>query len=348
MALAPLLLSACAPPNVLIKYDVDVPAQSLAVVGAPAPHDGRARFREIFCATLSKHPDRLNRGCDELLHRLPDEAPVASATRPLPEHDTALNIVLVPGVLSDCVKSITPAFGTAVRHLQSLGYQAQVLQVSGRSSSLRNAQDIAQLVSQLSSQSAGDLILVGHSKGAVDILEFLVAYPELAARVRAVISVAGAINGSPLGAWAAHGYDKWLRNVPLPDCPRGDGLGLASLDRNTRLKWLATHPLPQHIRYFSIGAFTLLDRVVAPLRPYAEALSRIDPRNDGQLLFYDVIIPGAELLGYANTDHWGIAIPIEDRHPILRVLLSAHDWYPRDVLMEALVLYAVETLKSGR
>jgi hypothetical protein len=41
------------------------------------------------------------------------------------------------------------------------------------------------------------LILLGYSKGTTDILHFLVAYPDLALRIEAVLSVAGAVNGSP-------------------------------------------------------------------------------------------------------------------------------------------------------
>ena len=42
------------------------------------------------------------------------------------------------------------------------------------------------------------LVLVGYSKGAPDILEAVVKYPEIRNRVAAVVSAAGAIGGSPL------------------------------------------------------------------------------------------------------------------------------------------------------
>jgi len=43
-------------------------------------------------------------------------------------------------------------------------------------------------------------VLVGYSKGVPDIFEFLADYPELVPRVDAVVSIAGAVNGSPIGA----------------------------------------------------------------------------------------------------------------------------------------------------
>lgn len=44
------------------------------------------------------------------------------------------------------------------------------------------------------------IALVGYSKGALDILQFLVDFPAPAAWVDAVVSVSGPITGSPLAA----------------------------------------------------------------------------------------------------------------------------------------------------
>jgi hypothetical protein len=245
----------------------------------------------------------------------------------------------------DCSTIIALPFETAVSRLRSLGYQAEILSVSGRSSSSFNAARIAQFVSQATGTDQR-LVLVGHSKGAVDILEFMVAYPNLSARVSAVVSVAGAINGSPLADAAGDLYQGSLKDAPLPGCAPGDGGAFASLEPSRRLNWLLAHPLPQTARYFSLVAFTRADAVSGPLRPFAAALAEIDPRNDGQLVFYDQVIPGATLLGYANADHWAVAVPIEEKSPILATLVTGHNWYPRDVLVEAIVLYTAEQLAS--
>ena len=31
--------------------------------------------------------------------------------------------------------------------------------------------------------------------------------------------------------------------------------------------------------------------------------SRVDARNDGQLIYYDQVIPGSSLISYVNADH---------------------------------------------
>src|SRR5262249_38844971 len=189
--LASIILLGCTA-SPMRKYDLDVPAQTMGGLDAPEVQDGRARFREMFCAALQDSPNPRQRSCEELLHRLIDEAPSAAPPAALPPRDTRLRFVFVTGLFNDCASVVALPFETAVPHLQSLGYEAEILIVSGRSSSASNADDIAEFVSKANA-SDQRLVLVGYSKGAVDILDFLVAYPELAKRIRAVVSVAGAI-----------------------------------------------------------------------------------------------------------------------------------------------------------
>jgi len=331
----------------MLKYSLDVPAQTMNVLDAPEIRDGRPRFREIFCSVLKEHPDRKRRECDELLHRLADEARRPGQPGAPSTHDARMHVIFVPGMFNDCASFVALPFETAVPRLRSLGYEAEILPVSGRSSSALNASRIAEFVTRLPA-SDQRLVLIGHSKGAVDILEFMGGYPELASRIDAVVSVAGAINGSPLADTASGLYHGSVRDASLPGCEPGDGGALTSLQPSQRLNWLAAHRLPQSARYFSLVAFTRTDAASIPLRPFAAALAEIDPRNDGQLLFYDQVIPGATLLGYANADHWAVAVPIEEKRPLLATFVTGHNWYPREVLVEAIVLYTAEQLALER
>lgn len=340
------LLLGCAS-SPMLKYNLELPALTLNVLDAPQIQDGRPRFREIFCSTLREHPDRKRRECEELLLRLGDEAPTPEQPGAPAVHDTRLHVVFVPGMFNDCASIVALPFETAVPRLRSLGYQAEILSVSGRSSSSFNAARIAEFVSQLAAADRR-LVLVGHSKGAVDILEFMVAYPDLASRVGAVVSVAGAINGSPLADMAGDLYQRSFKDATLPGCAPGDGGAFTSLQPAQRLNWLIANRLPQSAKYFSLVAFTRSDAVAGPLRPFAAALAEIDPRNDGQLLFYDQVIPGATLLGYANADHWAVAVPIEEKHPLFAMLVTGYNRYPRDLLVEAIVLYTAEQLATER
>ncbi|MGT2494252.1 hypothetical protein ACU4GD_36730 [Cupriavidus basilensis] len=67
------------------------------------------------------------------------------------------------------------------------------------------------------------LVLVGYSKGAPDILQAVVAYPEIRSRVAAVVSAAGAVGGSALANDAEQYQADMLRHFPGATCDSGDG-----------------------------------------------------------------------------------------------------------------------------
>ena len=54
-------------------------------------------------------------------------------------------------------------------------------------------------------------------------LHFLVNFPGLAQHVDAVVSVAGAINGSPIANQVDAIYRKLGANLPFSECEPGDG-----------------------------------------------------------------------------------------------------------------------------
>jgi pimeloyl-ACP methyl ester carboxylesterase len=327
---------------------LDVPAQTMRAFGTPDAVDGRHRFREIFCALLARQNgyETGPAGCEKQLLRLVDEAPAADSPAPLPAHDTRYRILIVPGLLGECLADVVTPFQIASARLQRMGYRVEPLIVGGRSSAGHNADQIAEAVRAIELDADDRLLLVGHSKGAVDILHFLVDHPDVAKRVDAVASVAGAINGSPIADEVAESYEHWLDERDVDGCPGGDGGAIESLRRPVRLEWLAAHPLPSDIPLFSVVGFTEPGNTAHVLRSFAKDLARIDPRNDGQLLFFDQVIPGATLLGYANADHFAVAIPFaEQPNRWMAQLGHGHSPYPRAVLLEAIVLYVVESAR---
>jgi len=181
------------------------------------------------------------------------------------------------------------------------------------------------------------VILVGYSKGGLDILRFLVDFPERAAEVDAVVSIASPVFGTPLADLAAPAYRALLAKLPMEKCPTGDGDVMASLQPDEAVRWLASNPLPEDVRYYSLAAFASRERVARALVPTWKHLGSEGQRNDGQVVTIDAVIPGASLLGFANSDHWGIALTTETVHP---TLLSRPD--PRPFPLEQL-LVAVAT-----
>jgi hypothetical protein len=336
------LLAGCAWGPTL-EYSLDVPAQALILPGAPPIQDGRARFREIFCKLLAREPGPGARPCEELLHRLSDEPDAVRPARPLPAHAPGVTLIFVPGLLGGCAHGLTPPFESTVRRLRSLGHDARLLPASASSSRRAQAERLAQ---EIAASQGERLVLIGHAKGAVDILELLAASPSAASRVQAVLSVAGAINGSPLAEEAERVASLSPRGEDT-ECSAREREALAELRRVRRFRWLSAHPLPEPPRYFSLVAFAAPSDISLPLRPLAARLKELDPRNDGLLLFFDQVIPGAVLLGYANADHWTIAADHAEWGRALAPDRREPQAFPRDVLLEAAVLNILEALAGS-
>jgi hypothetical protein len=314
----------------------------------PAARDGRARFREIFCglAASSVMQPVAAGNCDDLLWMLQDEpAPSPEAPAP-PRLSPDLRIFVVSGAFGDCRGLDTIPYGTEIQSLAAQGVKIEAVVVSGRSSAERNARQLAEAIEGAGIEPGERLVLIGYSKGAVDILQFLSDFPQLGRRVAAVVSVAGAIYGSPLATRA----DWWYRNLFSQSfgkmCDPGDGQVIASLVPATRRRWLDEHALPTHVAYFSLAAFTTGEHLSHGLNATWRILADEDRRNDGQVLIADAVIPGSTLLGYINADHWDIAIPIERQMPHLSARKSPRR-FPRPVLLDAMLRYVSESLEPA-
>jgi hypothetical protein len=232
-------------------------------------------------------------------------------------------------------------FEDAARRLAKHGLLIDFIPVSGRGGADSNAAGIAGALARPQSGPEGRLVLIGHSKGAVDILHFLVNHPRAAARVAAVVSVAGAVNGSPLADAFSGVYGRLFSGMPFTNCPPADREVVDSLRRGRQMGWLAAHPLPEGIAYFSLADFARRPDI-HPLMWFGyDLLSAIDPRNDGYLLWSDQVIPGGALLGYAALDHYDVALPVRERFDIGGRGSRAAD---REIILQAILLSIAEAL----
>jgi hypothetical protein len=336
----------CAP-RPLLPFNVETPPVILAHAGADAGiEDQRGRFRQILCAVNADHgrdlPDA--RPCEEILWRLQGEPPGQPEPVHLGKPKLALRLVFVGGLASECVSDLVPLLPYAFRHVNELGYSMEELPVPGLASTGYNGRLIAKHVLAMKLKPGEQIVLIGYSKGAPDILDALATSPAAAERVAAVIAIAGAVNGSPLIETAPRQLLVTLRQIPVEGCRLGDGDAVDSLQRDRRLRWLAEHPLPANVRYYSLAAFAARDDISLAMRPNYDRLSQIDPRNDGQLLYYDQLVPNSALLGYANADHWAVSMPINRIYPTLSQVFADHAAFPREVLLEALIRHVEEDL----
>jgi hypothetical protein len=255
----------------------------------------------------------------------------------------------VSGIGYACFENWLLAPGRVITHVRQFGYDAVQVKVDALSSSEHNARQIrdAIMAMQLPAGASGPpIVLLGYSKGANDVLEAVVDYPEIRSRVAAVVSVAGAVAGSPLANDAEQNQANLLRYFPGSTCDPGDGGAVAGLRPATRQAWLARNPLPRELHYYSLVSFPQPENISRILWLSYEKLSQVDARNDSQVIFYDEVVPGSDLLGYLNADHWAIAVPLNREHPLVASLLATENAYPREALLEAILRFVEEDVAA--
>ncbi|MEM5314737.1 hypothetical protein [Paraburkholderia sp. JHI869] len=340
------LLGACAT-KPLVPYSTDTPPMILAPATQAGIADERGRFREIYCAVLAARGPGLPdyRPCEDALTRVGTEPAGTGKPIALGQSRRHLVAAVVPGIGYDCFKPWLNPPDTVVTHLRQFGFDATLIDVDALSSSAHNARQIRDAIMAMPEpDGAPRIVLIGYSKGAPDMLEALVAYPEIRSRIAAAVSAAGAIGGSPLANDAEQYQADLLQYVPEATCTSGDDGAVQSLRPATRKMWLAQHPLPGGLRYYSIVTFPQPERISSILKSSYDKLSRVDSRNDSQLIFYDEVMPGSTLLAYVNADHWALAVPVARTHPTIGALFVTQNAYPREALAEAILRFVEEDL----
>jgi hypothetical protein len=345
-----IVVSACST-KPLSPYMEDTPPLILVPAAQAGVEDQRGRFREIFCAVLEERGPALPdyRPCDEALVRVGVEPQGTGKSVELGQSKLNLVAVIVPGVGWDCFANWLDLKNTAKTHIQQFGFDAVMLNVDGLSSTSNNARQIRDSIMAMEVTGAEpNLVLIGYSKGAPDILEAIVSYPEIRVRIAAVVSAAGSVGGSPLANNAKQSQLGMLRNWPDAECTEGDGGAIESLRPATRQAWLAENPLPRDFAYYSLVTYPHPDHISSVLRSSYKKLSKVDARNDSQMLFYDQIIPASTLIGFVNADHWALVVPIARTHSTLGSIFVDQNSFPREALLEAVMRFVEEELPKQR
>jgi hypothetical protein len=343
-----LLMAGCAG-DPLVPFSADTPPLVLMPTAQAGVDDQRARFREIYCMVLAAPPQDIpdHRPCEEALTRLASEAAPSGKPVAAGSLRRGLEAVIVPGIGYACIEPWLQSTGEAAARMRERGFELSVLRVDALSSSTRNATQVRDAVLAMPQRSGSPrLVLVGYSKGIADILEAVVAYPQIRSRVAAVVSVAGAVGGSPLANDAEQYMADMMQHFPGASCGPGDGGAVSSLRTGVRQAWLAAHPLPRDLRFYSVVTLPRPERISAILAPSHRKLSRVDARNDSQVIFSDQVVPGSTLLGYLNADHWAVAVPLSRTHPTLASVFVTHNAYPREAMLEAVLRFIEEDMDA--
>jgi hypothetical protein len=322
-------------------------AEALAL--APGIEDRQSRFREIFCAILGARGPELPdvRPCDDALTEVGGGSAESRGAVDLDRSTRPLLAAIVEGVGWDCFAGWLEMTDSIGEHLRSVGYDWTVIPIESLSSSELNAETIREAVMGMGRDGERPrVVLIGYSKGAPDILTAIVSYPEIRDRIAAVVSVAGAVGGSPMAEKTGQSTLELLRHWPRAECGKGDRGAMESLRPAVREAWLEANPLPDELPYYSLLTCPEPDRISKILKSSYKKLAKIDARNDGMVLVVDQFIPSSSFLGCVNADHWAVSVPIARTRPKIAKRYVDHNDYPREAMFEAILRFVEEDLDS--
>ncbi len=355
--------SGCAP-QAMLGYRPEAPISANLPLGAAGVRDARAAFAPLFERELRAFDASADAAA--WLHTGPAaQRDVSMALeeidRRFAERRAQTVVLVVPGLLGDCVDDQSVPFGDGVLRTRELGSTAsyaqyadlglrdiRLLWVPGRASVEANGARLAAALREVAARDGvAHIVLVAYSKGTPDVLHalrLLEADGGVPRQIAALVSVAGIVMGTPL---ADHYETLYASLSPLLSpfgCTAAAGGEVASLTRRERADWLAAHPPPPALAYHSVVAFAAPHETAPFLRHSQAMLAAIDPRNDGQVVAADALLPGSALIAAARADHWSLALPLErNPHALVRAVAPRRA-FPRAPLFRALVKWVVGTL----
>lgn len=362
---AALLLAACGAnacaPAAFLPYRPDQPLTVTLPVARAGVIDARPAFATLFATELAAAGDTRPASW---LHGI--DASAAPTSAPADLHATfaarasSTSVLIVNGLFGDCLSAQSVPFGDGVarsperslteayRQYHDLGMRSiRAVPLPGRASSAANGRLIAEAIrAEAAEPGVQRIVIVAYSKGTPDVLHALALLHNAAGlphQLAAVVSIAGAVMGTPLADFVQPAYDALSPLVTPFDCSPSQGGDVGSVTRDQRIGWLAVNPLPAGPAYYSIVAHAPIEEMAVPLRITGRQLALIEPRNDGQLLAADMVLPGSTLLAEARADHWDVALP-RDRHPdrLMRAMSSGRA-YPREALFRATLKWVLAT-----
>lgn len=147
------------------------------------------------------------------------------------------------------------------------------------------------------------VVLVGHSKGAVESLSALAMYPHLRACVRAVVALQAPYGGSPVAHdLMASPEMRRVVDIALPLLFYGVSRSVEDLSYPRRMEFVRRHPYPVEIPTVSLA--TSRDSRRSLLWPVAHYMrERYGLASDGLVATVDAEIPGSRVVRLDDLDH---------------------------------------------
>ncbi|MBF5045156.1 MULTISPECIES: lipase [Myxococcaceae] len=175
------------------------------------------------------------------------------------------------------------------------------------------------------------VVLVGHSKGAVEAMAALALHPELRGPVRALVALQAPYGGSPIANdLITIPRLRRLVDTVMPCVFQGQSVSVEDFTYAERMRFVRAHPYPTEIP--TVALATSRGSPLSLLAPVARyTRRRYGWASDGFVVPEDALVPGARVVRLDDVDH---------AQGAMRSLPGLSRWSPGD-LTEALVALAL-------
>ena len=329
-----------------VDYTFKTPLSTVPLGLLPVT-DHRKAFAPVFCKAMQQYPgDRTSSDCRAYL-QLDDSLAPSEPLSQLPPLGDKYRVIVVAGIFSARLPKEAAIFKQGLEALVKDGMKsADEIPISASEGSGPNAKMIADYIRQ-HRDPLRPYIAIGYSQGAVDLLQAYVEDDVVRTSIAAVITIAGAVNGSRLPDGFSSGLIKAFGGlaVRLPQCTiKNVNDGINTLRRETRINFLVDHAanLP---RSYSVAARSTYETTSKVLQGGWKQLSAYSTDQDSQVIRDEAALPGGAFLGTALGDHWSVALPFSEVHNPVYDAGIDHNLFPRTALLEAMVRFAINDLE---
>jgi triacylglycerol lipase len=188
------------------------------------------------------------------------------------------------------------------QRLTDLGLDARKVPLNTDLGVTQNAKFVRDAILN-ASKNGKQVVLVGQSKGGVDITAALALYPELKPHVRAVVAMQAPYGGTPVASDMQNCAQlRGLAEGTIKRLLGGDPASLEDLSYAARQAFVADHPYPSDIPTISLATSrTSFKSILKSTEDYM--LHRYNLKSDGLVVDKDAEIPGSHVVRLSDMDH---------------------------------------------
>jgi hypothetical protein len=190
-----------------------------------------------------------------------------------------------------------------LKALKDKGLNASKLSIDTSASVQTNAKAIHDAILE-ATKDGSKIVLIGQSKGGVDITAACALYPDLKDHIRSVIAMQAPYGGTPVASDLANckQLGPMVKDV-IGGVMRGDVASLTDLSYEARKSFIAAHPYPQDIPTLSLATSRKATdgSLVAATAGYM--VNRYKLPSDGLVPQVDAEIPGSRVVLLNDMDH---------------------------------------------